>query len=142
VDTTPPAIQNLKATPNTLWPPDHTMRCIRLTLAASDACGGSITSRVVSVTSNEPQRGGGSGNTCPDWTLVDGKLKVYVRAERSGRGRGRIYTITVESADATGNASTNTVNVFVPHDQGHKVVCPPQKPKPIKQPKKPKPAKR
>ena len=141
VDTTPPAIETLMATPKTLWPPNHTMRCIKLTLPATDTCGGSITSRVVSVTSNEPQRGGGDGNTCPDWALVPGKLKVYLRAERSGRGRGRIYTITVESADAAGNAITSTVNGFVPHDQGHKVVCPPQKPQPIKQPKKPHPTK-
>ena len=137
-DTSAPAIQSLTATPKTLWPPDHTMRCIKLTLSGTDTCGGSITSRVVSVTSNEPQRGGGDGNTCPDWALVDGKMKVYLRAERSGRGRGRIYTITVESADAAGNLSTSTVNVFVPHNQGHKVVCPPQKPQPVKQPKKPK----
>lgn len=134
VDTTPPAIQSLTATPNTLWPPDHTMRCIKLTLSATDTCGG-VSNRVVSVTSNELQNGIGDGNTCVDWALVPGKMKVYLRAERSGRGHGRIYTITVESADAAGNASTATVNVYVPHDQGHK---PPQKPQPIKQPKKPK----
>lgn len=138
VDTTPPAIQSLKATPNKLWPPNHKMQCIQLTLAATDTCGGSVTSRVVSVTSNEPQRGGGDGNTCPDWALVPGKMKVYLRAERSGRGHGRTYTINVECADTTGNATNATVNVFVPHDQGHR---PPQKPKPIQPPKKPKRAK-
>jgi hypothetical protein len=132
VDTTPPVISDLKATPSTLWPPDHTMRCVKLTLAASDTCGGSVTSRVVSVTSNEAQRGNGDGNTCPDWALVEGKMKVYLRAERSGRGHGRVYTITVETTDASGNASTATVNVCVPHDQGHKVVVPPPKPKPQK----------
>ena len=144
VDTTPPVIKSLKATPNTLWPPDHTMRCIQISLCATDMCGGSITSRVVSVTSNEPQNCKGDGNTPVDWCLVQGKLKVYLRAERSGPGHGRIYTITVGAADATGNASTASVNVCVPHDQGHKVVPPPpkQKPKTAKQPKKDKPGKR
>jgi hypothetical protein len=142
VDTTPPVIRCLKATPNMLWPPNHRMQCVRLTVVATDTCGGSVTSRVVSVTSNEPQRGGGDGNTCPDWALVPGKLKVYLRAERSGRGRGRTYSIKVECADATGNATNATVNVFVPHDQRKKNVSPPQKREPHKQPKKPKPAKR
>lgn len=135
VDTTPPVIQSISATPNTLWPPNHKMRPVQLTVVATDTCG-SVTCRVASVTSSEPLNGAGDGNTWIDWALVEGQLKVYLRAERSGRGRGRTYTVNVECADAAGNASTASVDVFVPHDQGQKKSHKPQKPKQNKQPKK------
>jgi hypothetical protein len=41
---------------------------------------------------------------------------LKVRAERSGSGDGRVYTITVESRDEFGNASTKTVTVTVSHN--------------------------
>jgi hypothetical protein len=41
-------------------------------------------------------------------------LTLTLRAECSNRGTGRVYTITVESRDAAGNASTRTVTVTVP----------------------------
>lgn len=41
-------------------------------------------------------------------------LTVQLRAERSGHWNGRIYTITVQTKDASGNASTKTTTVKVP----------------------------
>jgi len=38
-----------------------------------------------------------------------------VRAERSGNGSGRVYTLTVRCADPSGNASTGTTTVAVAH---------------------------
>ncbi len=55
--------------------------------------------------------------TALDWEIT-GKLTLNLRAERLGNGKGRIYTITVESRDAYGNASTRTVTVSVPKSQG------------------------
>ena len=43
---------------------------------------------------------------------------MNLRAERSGKGRARTYTITVRCTDASGNSATKTVTVRVPHDQG------------------------
>jgi len=43
-----------------------------------------------------------------------------LRAERSGLGTYRVYTITVACTDASGNTSTGTVTVKVPHDQAKK----------------------
>jgi hypothetical protein len=142
VDTTPPEIQSLSARPNVLWPPNHKMQAVCLDLVAIDTCG-SVTCRVVSVTSNEPENGVGDGNTWGDWALVPGKMKVHLRAERSGRGQGRTYTVTVECADAAGNVSTESVDVFVPHDRGQKAGHPKPKPsKPVKQTKPGKPQKK
>ena len=75
----------------------------------------------VTVTSNEPVSGRGSGKTRPDWQVVenaDGTYDVWVRAERSGRGAGRLYTISASATDASGNSLTTTATVGVGHDQG------------------------
>jgi len=39
---------------------------------------------------------------------------VQVRAERSGRGIGRIYTIAVTCTDPSANQTTRTTTVVVP----------------------------
>jgi hypothetical protein len=67
----------------------------------------------VEVSSNESPNGRGDGNTSPDWS-VTGELTLQVRSERSGKGKGRIYTITVEAADVDGNKSHKTTTVTVP----------------------------
>ena len=40
---------------------------------------------------------------------------VHLRAERMGISNGRVYTITFEATDASGNGSTATAQVTVPH---------------------------
>lgn len=58
----------------------------------------------------------GDGNTDPDILLsCDG---VDLRAERSGNGDGRIYTLSWRAEDAAGNAAEGDCHVVVPHDQG------------------------
>jgi hypothetical protein len=42
---------------------------------------------------------------------------VQLRSERMGTGNGRVYTITLKLTDASGNVSTATVKVSVPHSQ-------------------------
>jgi hypothetical protein len=96
-----------------------------LRVSASDNCDPSAVCKIVSVSSNEPVNGLGDGDTAPDW-LITGDLTVNLRAERSGKGNGRIYTVTFECTDASGNSATGTTTVAVPHDQGNskKVVAP------------------
>jgi hypothetical protein len=48
---------------------------------------------LVSVTSNEPGNGEDDGNTENDIVIID-DTNFDLRAERSGVGTGRIYTIT------------------------------------------------
>jgi hypothetical protein len=112
VDRTAPDIIQIAANPNTLWPPNHKMVPIAIRVTAADACGGPVTSRIVTVSSNEAS----DGKKEPDWE-VTGPLTLNLRAERTGPGDGRIYTITVECRDGAGNAKMGTVLVSVPKNR-------------------------
>ncbi len=95
------------------------------TITTSDVCCGSNAEvEVVSVQMNE----GATENTYDpifdidpengfignDVQIVDGK--IYLRAERSGKSNGRIYTITYRATDCAGNSSAASTTVTVPHD--------------------------
>src|SRR6266446_6623873 len=93
-DVEPPSIHSIVVTPAKLSPPNHKMISVKLTVAAADNCQLAST-RIVEVKSNEAINGRGDGNTSPDW-VITGDRTLQLRAERSGTGTGRIYTITVE----------------------------------------------
>ncbi len=117
MDTTPPVIKSVTANPAVLWPPNHKMVPITLRVQPTDACG-PTTWKIVKVCSNEPVNGLGDGDTAPDWQII-GDHGLKLRAERSGKGNGRIYTIVVQAADESGNLSrTKSVAVCVPKNQG------------------------
>ncbi|KPK75740.1 MAG: hypothetical protein AMJ79_09915, partial [Phycisphaerae bacterium SM23_30] len=60
----------------------------------------------------------GDGHTINDIQVMpDGS--IYLRAERSGLGGGRIYTLTFQAADASGNITRQSTIVTVPHDHRH-----------------------
>jgi len=117
-DTIAPAISSVSTNAPTLWPPNHKMVAVTVSAAATDAVG-PISYRIASVTSSEPDNGLGDGDT-PNDIDVTGAMTVNLRAERSGTGNGRTYTITVEAKDAAGNKSTSTVAVVVPKNQSGK----------------------
>jgi hypothetical protein len=117
VDSKAPVITDVSANPNALWPPNHKMVPISLRVKATDECE-TPRWKIISVTSNEPVNGLGDGDTSPDWEIA-GDRGLRLRAERSGRGDGRVYTITVRAFDSTGNLSEpKTVTVRVPKSQG------------------------
>jgi hypothetical protein len=116
VDTTPPTIASVTATPASLAPPNHKMAAVTVTVDVSDICDASPSCRVIAVTSNEPINGPGDGNKIPDWRIVD-DLLVELRAERSGGGSGRTYRLTVRCTDDSGNSALKTVDVPVGHDR-------------------------
>jgi hypothetical protein len=63
-----------------------------------------------------PVNGPGDGNTAPAG-LITGPLTAQLRAERSGGGSGRIYTLTVECVDLANDAAQTQVLVTVPHSK-------------------------
>jgi hypothetical protein len=122
-DTTAPS---LALVPNgtILWPPNHKMVNVSIQANASDNGGGLVTLSAT-VSSNEPEDGLGDGDTSPDWTIpvIDpgkGIICRQLRAERSGSGNGRVYTIAIVATDASGNSSRASVEIVVPHDQRKK----------------------
>lgn len=110
-------ITHLNANPCLLWPPNHKMREVTVRYKAGDDCpdfGGCE----LSVTSNEPVNGSGDGNTSPDWEVIDDH-HVKLRAERSGNGSGRVYTIRVTCRGPLGDTFSRTTTVVVPHDRSN-----------------------
>ena len=113
-DTDPPTVSAATVDKSSLWPANHQMVDVTVNYTVADNCPAGCT---LGVTSNEPTNGLGDGDTAPDWEVVDAH-HVRLRAERSGKGTGRTYTITVTCADASGNTVVRTATVRVPKSQG------------------------
>ncbi|CAM3376619.1 pectinesterase family protein [Marinicrinis lubricantis] len=111
----------LKADKKMLTPPNHKMVPVRITATAEDSGSGIAKIELISVTSNEPDNGRGDGNTVDDIQGADygtNDTEILLRAERSGRGKDRIYTITYRATDHAGNETTSSIEVRVPHGRG------------------------
>jgi len=118
-DCTGPVITDVTTDPDMLWPPNHKMRRVEVTIDAADACGADFTCSVVDVASSEADGGLDQNDEPQDYEIL-GPDGVKLRAERSGDGSGRIYTITVECVDSGGEMSTGEATVVVPHDMRDK----------------------
>jgi len=117
-DTTSPTISDVTANPDVLWPANHKMVEVTVAVEATDNSSQSLICLVVDVTCNETINDPEDSGTEPDWNFIeDNPLAVLLRAERTGGGDGRVYTIHVGCMDASGNTTTATVDVTVPHDQ-------------------------
>jgi hypothetical protein len=116
VDTAPPTL-SVTAMPESLWPPNHDLVGIEVAAEVSDSCDDSPTVRLVSIESSEPDDGLGDGATTPDVQdaqLGSADLQFRLRAERRGGGTGRVYVITYEAEDASGNVALAETTVTVP----------------------------
>ncbi|MDH3426057.1 MAG: ExeM/NucH family extracellular endonuclease, partial [Acidimicrobiia bacterium] len=116
-ETTAPAVE-VTASPDSLWPPNHKYADVTTTVDVTDA-DPNATVTLLSVTSNEPDDGLGDGDTPNDIVIVD-DFTFQLRAERSGTGEGRVYTITYEVTDACGNSTIASATVTVPISQKNK----------------------
>jgi YVTN family beta-propeller protein len=115
VDTTAPVIDSVIPSIGVLWPPNQKMVGVTVRVSAADMASG-FSCSVSQVSSNEPVNGTGDGDTGPDWEIT-GSNSVDLRAERSGSGSGRLYSVRVECRDTHGNASTANTTVSVPRDR-------------------------
>jgi hypothetical protein len=115
VDTMPPEI-NITVDPDMIWPPNHKYVDVETVVTVHDAVDPSPTLTLVSATSNEPDNGKGDGNTINDVEILN-DTNFTLRAERSGKGQGRTYTITYSATDASGNSAEASINITVPHNK-------------------------
>src|SRR6266850_4735720 len=107
--------------PDTLWSPNHKLVQITATLETSDGCDANPAVTLESITSNEPDNGLGDGDEPNDIQAVGGGpipfgtyLRSFLlRAERSGMGAGRVYTVNYMVRDASGNKSLASAQVSV-----------------------------
>jgi len=121
-DNEPPEI-TVSVNPTVLWPPNHKMVDIKATVIVSDDVDPNPWWELVSITSNEPEDGPGKDKS-PDilgHECGTQDTEFQLRAERLGRGTGRIYTIIYKATDAAGNSSLAEATVNVPHDLGKRV---------------------
>jgi hyaluronate lyase len=118
-DTEAPTVAMI-VSPTRLWPPNHTMHIVAQGVSARDVCDSAPALRF-SIGSDEPENGLGDGDTAPDWAVQTASASladVLVRAERSGLGDGRVYTISATATDRAGNRSNAAAGtVTVPHNQ-------------------------
>ena len=117
----PPQCEVAIATPIELWPPNHKLVTVSIA-GLTDPDGDSLTTTIVSISQDEPLRGRGDGNTCPDGKGV-GTSSASVRAERSGAGDGRVYHVSFTASDGQGGECSGNVRICVPHDQRPGHVC-------------------
>lgn len=119
VDQTPPQL-SVTLSPTALWPPNHRLEEIVATISVEDDIDPHPLVRLVSITSSEPDNGLGDGDTPDDVQgaeLGTDDRSFFLRAERSGTGVDRVYTVTYQATDAAGNTTTVITKVIAPHDR-------------------------
>ncbi len=110
-----PDVSNAVPTLAQLWPPNHQFVSVGITgVTASDGEPFSIV--ITRIGSDEPTQSNSPGDQCPD-AINDGAT-ARLRAERSGQGNGRIYTLYFTASDRSGHSNSGQVKVCVAHDQG------------------------
>ena len=122
VDNTPPDI-SLSVDQDTLWPPNHKMVDVGFISEVLDYYD-PYPDVSITVTSDEPTAtapGAGGSTHSPDADITDDG-SVFLRAERSGKGDGRVYEITVTATDAAGNTGSSKATVKVNHNKKKEAV--------------------
>jgi len=115
-DSTPPELL-VSASPSALWPPSHRLEPISVAVQVQDDQDPEPIVKLVLVTCDD------GCNPAQDVAGADigtDDRQFALRSERRGSGQGRTYTITYSAQDASGNETTATTIVAVPHNQGSK----------------------
>jgi hypothetical protein len=112
VDNQPPVVSNASVSKSVLSPPNHKMVDVMVGFTVTDNCSATAS---IAVSSDEPQVGLSDGDQGPDWIIINNN-HIQLRAERDGKGDGRVYTITITATDGSGNITTETKTVVVAHN--------------------------
>jgi hypothetical protein len=110
-----------QAQPGRLRPPNHQLVNVSV-IGVTDLDGEPATITITGISQDEPLRGLGSGDMCPDGRGV-GTSTAMLRAERSGNGDGRVYQVYFSADGRQGGTCSGTVTVCVPHDAGKSHDC-------------------
>jgi len=111
-DVTPPEF-SLSVEPNVLWPPNNKMVLVAPGWEVSDNCDESPEVSLVDITMSAE----GDVN---DYVQIGGDGSIYLRATKGQGGAVRIYTLTYEAVDDSGNVAIDSADVVVPHDLGRR----------------------
>ncbi len=112
---TAPACSSVAPSVSRLWAPNHKFRPVTLA-GASDLEGDPLAYEISSVSQDE-QLG-----RRPDAKPGQDANQVWLRAERKGKGDGRVYRIAFTVADDHDNSCDGVALVSVPHDHAHDAV--------------------
>jgi hypothetical protein len=109
---TAPDCSGVQPSLNRLWAPNHKFRLVSLA-GATDPDGDVLSYEIRSVTQDEPVLRG------LDAKHGERSDQVWLRAERRGKGDGRVYRVEYLAWDGHGNACDGSAKVVVPHDRAH-----------------------
>ncbi len=115
IDKTPPLVSCTADKP-VLWPPNNKLVPVSVDLSLSDALSGGVTYVMNEATSSERD----ARRDIVGFTVPGTALSGALRAERSGRGTGLVYTLGYQGTDLAGNSATCSTVVIVPHDRDEK----------------------
>jgi hypothetical protein len=107
-----PVCTAAQAFPLVLWSPKYQFVPV-IVMGVTDPDGDAVKITVTGVTQDEPVNAKGDGNTSPDAVIEAGAASV--RAERSGKGNGRVYEVSFKAEDGKGGFCIGKVTVGVPH---------------------------
>ena len=111
-DITPPVL-TVSLSPSTIWPPNRKLVPITATITVQDDFDPAPEIQLVSITANEPLDRSDAKDVQPG---TDDR-QFQLKAERKENNKaGRIYTVTYSATDGSGNMTTASATVTVPHD--------------------------
>ena len=107
-----PCIRGFRATPSSIWPPNH--RMVRVAVEVDHYCGGHPFCQITDVSSNDPSFEEDDYFMDSEWVM-----QLDLRAERGGSSReGRLYDLGVECVvNREGRKESARVGVLVDHDR-------------------------
>lgn len=105
-----------RASTGTLWPPDH--RMVPIGVEGIGGPGADPVTILITGIHQDEAVDSGPGRGCPDGEGL-GTNQALLRAERNGKGDGRVYLVTFTASNRAGGQCSGAVLVCVPHDQGH-----------------------
>lgn len=113
----PPICSGAVPSKTLLWPPDHKLVRVAVT-GVTDPERNPVRIEVMRTTQDEPNQGLGDGDTPVD--AVASGNSILLRAERSGPGNGRVYSVEFRAFNIHGDSCTGSVTVCVPKSASEK----------------------